>query len=135
MKGQRYRAFETANDRVFSAETSVELHISVETESVVNKDNADMNDYPEVVGYSFDMTVEQQVKSLTAGSENEINAPDINAGDFKHLQLARFNGASKEAIIVSGDFICTSSSCKADNKKVVTAIHKFEGTGALKFSE
>lgn len=133
MKGQRYRAFDTVGERYFEGETTCELHISVEVESAVNKDNADNTDYPEVVGYSFDMTVEQQCSHLTTNDEMVITAADINAGDSKSLALARFASGSltKEAIIASGNFLCTSTSYKADNKKILSATHKFEGTGVL----
>lgn len=133
MKGQRYRAFDTVGERYFEGETTCELHISVEVESAVNKDNADNTDYPEVVGYSFDMTVEQQCTHLTTNDEMVITAADINAGDSKSLALARFASGSltKEAIIASGNFLCSSTSYKADNKKILSATHKFEGTGVL----
>ena len=133
MKGQRYRAFETVGERYFEGETTCELHISVEVESAVNKDNADNTDYPEVVGYSFDMTVEQQCSRLTTGDEVVMTAADINSGDSKSLALARFASGSltKEAIIASGNFLCSSTSYKADNKKILSATHKFEGTGVL----
>lgn len=133
MKGQRYRAFETVGERYFEGETTCELHISVEVESAVNKDNTDDTDYPEVVGYSFDMTVEQQCSHLNTNDEMVITAADINGGDRRALALARFASGSlnKEAIIASGNFICTSTSYKADNKKVLSATHKFEGTGVL----
>lgn len=133
MKGQRYRAFETVGERYFEGETTCELHISVEVESAVNKDNADDTDYPEVVGYSFDMTVEQQCSHLNTNDEMVITAADINSGDSKSLALARFASGSfsKEAIIASGNFICSSTSYKADNKKILSATHKFEGTGVL----
>lgn len=133
MKGQRYRAFDTVGERYFSGETTCELHISVEVESAVNKDNADNTDYPEVVGYSFDMTVEQQCSRLTTNDEIVITAADINAGNTMALALARFASGSlnKEAIIASGNFLCTSTSYKADNKKILSATHKFEGTGVL----
>lgn len=133
MKGQRYRAFDTVGERYFEGETTCELHISVEVESAVNKDNTDDNDYPEVVGYSFDMTVEQQCSQLIIDDEMKISAADINGGDSMVLALARFANSSltKEAIIASGKFICTSTSYKADNKKILSATHKFEGTGVL----
>ena len=133
MKGQRYRAFETVGERYFEGETTCELHISVEVESAVNKDNADNTDYPEVVGYSFDMTVEQQCSHLTTGDVVVMTAADINSGDSKSLALARFASGSltKEAIIASGNFLCSSTSYKADNKKILSATHKFEGTGVL----
>lgn len=137
MKGQRYRAFDTVGERYFKSETTCELHISVEVESAVNKDNADNTDYPEVVGYSFDMTVEQQCSSLKTNDEIVINASDIKAGETMALALARFASGSltKEAIIASGNFLCTSTSYKADNKKILSATHKFEGTGVLSIGE
>lgn len=133
MKGQRYRAFETVGERYFEGETTCELHISVEVESATNKDNADNTDYPVVVGYGFDMTVEQQCSHLTTNDEIVMTAADINSGDSKSLALARFASGSlnKEAIIASGNFICSSTSYKADNKKILSATHKFEGTGVL----
>ena len=137
MKGQRYRAFETVGERYFGGETTCELHISVEVESAVNKDNADNTDYPVVVGYSFDMTIEQQCSHLTTGDQIVITAADINGGDSMALALARFASSSltKEAIIASGNFLCTSTSYKADNKKILSATHKFEGTGVLSIGE
>lgn len=137
MKGQRYRAFDTLGERYFEGETTCELHISVEVESAVNKDNTDDTDYPEVVGYSFDMTVEQQCSRFITNDEIVITAADINGGDSMVLALARFayNSLTKEAIIASGKFICTSTSYKADNKKILSATHKFEGTGVLSIGE
>ena len=137
MKGQRYRAFETVGERYFEGETTCELHISVEVESAVNKDNADNTDYPVVAGYSFDMTIEQQCSHLTTGDQIVITAADINGGDSMALALARFASSSltKEAIIASGNFLCTSTSYKADNKKILSATHKFEGTGVLSIGE
>ena len=133
MKGQRYRAFDTVGERYFKGETTCEFHISVEVESAVNKDNTDDTDYPEVVGYSFDMTVEQQCSTLVTDDEMVISAADIYGGEKMALALARFADGSltKEATIASGNFICTSTSYKADNKKILSATHKFEGTGSL----
>lgn len=133
MKGQRYRAFDTVGERYFKGETTCELHISVEVESAVNKDNTDDTDYPEVVGYSFDMTVEQQCSTLVTDDEMVISAADIYGGEKMALALARFayGSLTQEAIIASGNFICTSTSYKADNKKILSATHKFEGTGSL----
>ena len=79
------------------------------------------------------MTVEQQCSTLVINDEMVISAADINGGDKMALALARFADGSltKEAIIASGNFICTSTSYKADNKKILSATHKFEGTGSL----
>ena len=131
MKGQRFRALDTDGDRLFDSEMSVELHISIETESAFNKDNADMFDYPEAVGYSFDMTVEQQVKSFATGDVLVLHASDIRGGDGYNLALVKFSAPNTHTEIASGEFWCTSTSYKSDNKKIVTATHKFEGTGEL----
>ena len=132
MKGQRYRAFDPDSSKYFEGETTCELHISVETESANNKDDTVDFDTPEVVGYSFDMTVEQQCEHLST-QENALTAADISSGLNLTLALARFASGSltKEAIIASGNFICSSTSYKADNKKILSATHKFEGTGVL----
>ena len=136
MKGQRYRVFNPDSSKYFEGETTCELHISVETESVDNKDNTSGFDTLEVVGYSFDMTVEQQCEHLTT-QENALTAAEISPGLNLTLALARFASGSltKEAIIASGNFICSSTSYKADNKKILSATHKFEGTGVLSIGE
>ena len=92
MKGQRLRIYEEGNERRVQGETSCELHISIETESEVNKDNADTWDYPTFMGYSFDTTIEVQVSSFAKQDEFVMRATDFNAGGQDTLHLALFNG-------------------------------------------
>lgn len=132
MKGQRYRFF--SGGVPIAGETSCELHISVETEEGVNKDTADNNAYPEVVGYSFDGTVECQVNHFRGDGLNSFGVDNFTVGQKKSFELSRTSvddNTEEGSIIVSGDFIPTSISYKADNKKTVTASIKLEGTGVL----
>lgn len=132
MKGQRFRIFDPNGDQVIQGETSCELHISIETESEQNKDNADNANYPTMVGYSFDATIECQVSSFVKHGEMVKRSTDFNAGDNQGLELAEFNSAGQyQSKIASGSFITTSVSYKSDNKKTITATIKLEGSGEL----
>ena len=133
MKGQLLRIYEESNDRRVQGETSCELHISIETESEVNKDNADTWDYPTFMGYSFDTTIEVQVSSFKKQDEFVLRATDFNAGSQDTLHLALFNGTTYQSSVCHGNLICTSVSYKADNKKTITATIKHEGNGELEF--
>ena len=133
MKGQRLRIYEESNERRVQGETSCELHISIETESEVNKDNADEWDYPAFMGYSFDTTIEVQVSSFAKQDEFVMRATDFNAGGQDTLHLALFSGLTYNKSICHGNLICTSVSYKSDNKKTITATIKHEGTGELEF--
>ena len=133
MKGQRLRIYESGNERRVQGETSCELHISIETESEVNKDNADEWDYPAFMGYSFDTTIEVQVSSFAKQDEFVMRATDFNAGGQDTLHLALFTGLTYNKSICHGNLICTSVSYKSDNKKTITATIKHEGNGELEF--
>ena len=133
MKGQRLRIYEEGNERRVQGETSCELHISIETESEVNKDNADTWDYPTFMGYSFDTTIEVQVSSFAKQDEFVMRATDFNAGGQDALHLALFTGLTYNKSICHGNLICTSVSYKSDNKKTITATIKHEGNGELEF--
>ena len=133
MKGQLLRIYEESNDRRVQGETSCELHISIETESEVNKDNADTWDYPTFMGYSFDTTIEVQVSSFKKQDEFVLRATDFNVGIQDTLHLAFFNGITYNKSLCHGNLICTSVSYKADNKKTITATIKHEGNGELEF--
>ena len=133
MKGQLLRIYEESNDRRVQGETSCELHISIETESEVNKDNADTWDYPTFMGYSFDTTIEVQVSSFKKQDEFVLRATDFNVGTQDTLHLAFFTGLSYNKSLCHGNLICTSVSYKADNKKTITATIKHEGNGELAF--
>ena len=133
MKGQRLRIYEESNERRVQGETSCALHISIETESEVNKDNADTWDYPTFMGYSFDTTIEVQVSSFAKQDEFVMRATDFNAGGQDTLHLALFTGLTYNKSICHGNLICTSVSYKSDNKKTITATIKHEGTGELEF--
>ena len=133
MKGQQLRIYEESNDRRVQGETSCELHISIETESEVNKDNADTWDYPTFMGYSFDTTIEVQVSSFKKQDEFVMRATDFNVGIQDTLHLALFTGLVYNKSICHGNLICTSVSYKADNKKTITATIKHEGNGELAF--
>ena len=133
MKGQRLRIYEEGNERRVQGETSCELHISIETESEVNKDNADEWDYPAFMGYSFDTTIEVQVNSFAKEDEMVMRATDFNAGSQDTLHLALFSGQTYQSSICHGNLICASVSYKADNKKTITATIKHEGNGELAF--
>lgn len=132
MKGQRFRIYDPNGDQVIQGETSCELHISIETESEQNKDNANNADYPTMVGYSFDATIECQISSFIKDGEMVKRSTDFNAGDNQGLELAEFNSAGQyQSKIASGSFITTSVSYKSDNKKTITATIKLEGSGEL----
>ena len=133
MKGQQLRIYEESNDRRVQGETSCELHISIETESEVNKDNADTWDYPTFMGYSFDTTIEVQISSFKKQDEFVLRATDFNVGIQDTLHLALFTGLVYNKSICHGNLICTSVSYKADNKKTITATIKHEGNGELAF--
>ena len=133
MKGQQLRIYEESNDRRVQGETSCELHISIETESEVNKDNADTWDYPTFMGYSFDTTIEVQISSFKKQDEFVLRATDFNVGIQDTLHLALFTGLVYNKSICHGNLICTSVSYKADNKKTITASIKHEGNGELAF--
>ena len=133
MKGQQLRIYEESNDRRVQGETSCELHISIETESEVNKDNADAWDYPTFMGYSFDTTIEVQISSFKKQDEFVLRATDFNVGIQDTLHLALFTGLVYNKSICHGNLICTSVSYKADNKKTITATIKHEGNGELAF--
>lgn len=132
MKGQRFRIYDPNGDQVIQGETSCELHISIETESEQNKDNGNNADYPTMVGYSFDATIECQISSFIKDGEMVKRSTDFNAGDNQGLELAEFNSAGQyQSKIASGSFITTSVSYKSDNKKTITATIKLEGSGEL----
>ena len=133
MKGQLLRIYEESNDRRVPGETSCELHISIETESEVNKDHAATSAYPTFMGYSFDTTIEVQVSSFAKQDEMVMRATDFNAGSQDTLHLALFNGTTYQSSVCHGNLICTSVSYKADNKKTITATIKHEGNGELAF--
>ena len=135
MNGYNLRAYDCENKRRFSNEISCELHISIETEDIDNKDIPLGSVFPMMTGYSFDMTVEQHVTSFTTGADNTANAGDFHDNSVHTLALERF--ASKGSYhgqgteVCYGQFYTESLSFKADNKKVVTSTLKFQGTGEL----
>ena len=131
MKGQKFRFYDTANERTIQGETSCELHISIETESEQNKDNADNADYPTMVGYSYDATIECQISSFINKGEKVIRPTDFTAGDTTYLALSQFNESGHNGDICDGKYITTSVSYKSDNKKTITATIKLEGSGQL----
>lgn len=135
MKGQNLRICEVSKQHRVQGETSCELHISIETESEINKDNADEWDYPAFMGYSFDTTIEVQISTFKKKDESVMRATDFNAGDAHALSLAKFIGTTYNSSVCHAFFICTSVSYKADNKKAVTATIKHEGNGELEFDE
>lgn len=132
MKGQRYRFFRDSNH--FSGETSCELHISIETEETGNKDTNRNVSLPVAVGYSFDATIECQVSNFVSDLNYTVKASDLTVGQVEELSLAKTSESDQTSYgstIASGQFIPTSISFKADNKKTVTATIKLEGTGVL----
>ena len=132
MKGQRFRIYDPVTDQVIQGETSCELHISIETESEQNKDNADNADYPTMVGYSFDATIECQISSFIKHGEMVKRTTDFEIGYHEELDLAQFDSTGQyQSKIASGSFITTSVSYKSDNKKTITATIKLEGSGEL----
>lgn len=133
MKGQRYRFFKDGSLKL-RGETSCELHISIETEEAVNKDSNLNYSLPEVVGYSFDASIECQVDSFLSNTSYDAKPSDLSIGQVYSMSLGRTSDSDNTTIeteIASGRFIPTSISYKADNKKVVTASIKLEGTGVL----
>lgn len=133
MKGQRYRFFKDSSLKL-RGETSCELHISIETEEAVNKDSNLNYSLPEVVGYSFDASIECHVDSFLSNQSYDAKPSDLSIGQACSMSLGRTSDSDNSVIeteIASGRFIPTSISYKADNKKVVTASIKLEGTGVL----
>ena len=135
MNGYNLRAYDCENKRRFSNEISCELHISIETEDIDNKDIPFGNVLTIMTGYSFDMTVEQHVTSFTTGADNTANAGDFHDNSVHTLALERFIGKGpydgQGTDVCYGQFYTESLSFKADNKKVVTSTLKFQGTGEL----
>lgn len=134
MKGHSLRAYDPVNDKKFKNETSVELHISIETEDVDNKDVPQNYTFPDITGYSFDMTIEQQVSSFIVGDEYSLTAGDLHDNIPHVIALEIFNGKGSSAQnkeVCYGTFYKQSLSYKADNRKVVTSTLKLQGTGAL----
>ena len=135
MNGYNLRAYDCENKRRFSNEISCELHISIETEDIDNKDIPFGNVFSMMTGYSFDMTVEQHVSSFTTGADNTANAGDFHDNSVHTLALERFVGKGpydgQGTEVCYGQFYTESLSFKAGNKKVVTSTLKFQGTGEL----
>ena len=135
MKGYNLRAYDCDNERRFNNEVSCELHISIETEDIDNKDIPQGYVFPVMTGYSFDMTVDQHVSELTIGDEKAANAGDFHDNLVHTLALERFAGKGpydgQGTEVCYGQFYTESLSFKADNKKVVTSTLKFQGTGEL----
>ena len=135
MNGYNLRAYDCENKRRFSNEISCELHISIETEDIDNKDIPLGSVFPMMTGYSFDMTVEQHVSGFTTGENKTANAGDFLDDLVHSLALERFAGKGpfdgQGTEVCYGQFYTESLSFKADNKKVVTSTLKFQGTGEL----
>ena len=135
MKGYNLRAYDCDNERRFTDEISCELHISIETEVIDNKDIPQGYVFPVMTGYSFDMTVEQHVSGFTTGENKTANAGDFHDNLVHTLGLERFIGKGpydgQGTEVCYGQFYTESLSFKADNKKVVTSTLKFQGTGEL----
>ena len=135
MKGFNLRAYDCENKRRFNNEVSCELHISIETEDIDNKDIPQGYVFPVMTGYSFDMTVEQHVSGFTTGEDKTANAGDFHDNSVHTLALERFIGKGpydgQGTEVCYGQFYTESLSFKADNKKVVTSTLKFQGTGEL----
>lgn len=135
MKGYNLRAYDCVNERRFTNEVSCELHISIETEDIDNKDIISGYVFPVMTGYSFDMTVEQHVSEFTTGDEKAANAGDFHDNLVHTLALERFAGKGpyegQQTEVCYGQFYTESLSFKADNKKVITSTLKFQGTGEL----
>ena len=135
MNGYNLRAYDCENKRRFMNEISCELHISIETEDIDNKDIPLGSVFTMMTGYSFDMTVEQHVSSFTTGADNTANAGDFHDNSVHTLALERFVGKGpydgQGTEVCYGQFYTESLSFKADNKKVVTSTLKFQGTGEL----
>lgn len=134
MIGYNLRAYAPDLKKRFENETSVELHISIETEDIINKDMASNYSYPSVTGYSFDMTVEQQVADFRTGG-SALRASDVHKDQPIKLALERFASAGPinpdQHELCYGTFFVQSVSYKADNRKIVTSTVKFLGTGEL----
>lgn len=134
MKGHSLRAYDPVNKKKFSNETSVELHISIETEDVDNKDILQNYTFPVMTGYSFDMTIEQQIPSFRVGNKYTLIPGDLHDNISHIIALEKFNGkgsTAKNQEVCYGTFYTQSVSYKADNRKVVTSTLKLQGTGAL----
>lgn len=135
MKGYNLRAYDCENKRRFMNEVSCELHISIETEDIDNKDIPVGYVSPVMTGYNFDMTVEQQVSGFTIGDKKAANAGDFHDNLVHTLALERFAGKGpydgQGTEVCYGQFYTESLSFKADNKKVITSTLKFQGTGEL----
>ena len=134
MKGHSLRAYDPVNEKKFKNETSVELHISIETEDVDNKDVPQNYTFPDITGYSFDMTIEQQVSSFIVGDEVSLTPGDLHDNIPHVIALEKFNGkggSAQDQEVCYGTFYTQSVSYKADNRKVVTSTLKLQGTGAL----
>ena len=134
MKGHSLRAYDPVNDKKFKNETSVELHISIETEDVDNKDIPQNYTFPDITGNSFDMTIEQPVSSFILGDEMSLTPGDLHDNIPHVIALEKFNGkggSAQDQEVCYGTFYKQSLSYKADNRKVVTSTLKLQGTGAL----
>lgn len=134
MKGHSLRAYDPVNEKKFKNETSVELHISIETEDVDNKDVPQNYTFPDITGYSFDMTIEQQVSSFIVGDEMSLTPGELHDNIPHVIALEEFNGkglSAQNKEVCYGTFYKQSLSYKADNRKVVTSTLKLQGTGAL----
>lgn len=134
MKGHSLRAYDPVNSKKFQNETSVELHISIETEDIDNKDLPAIYSSPIMTGYSFDMTIEQQVSNFQINGKSSLKAGDLHNNNPHVIALEKFEGkglSSSDHEICYGTFYTQSVSYKADNRKVVTSTLKLQGTGAL----
>lgn len=130
MKGQQLRPL--ILDKFLINEVSTEFHISIETESIVNKDNFDRWDRPEFVGYSFDMTVTQQVNSLNSEDTTGKNPNSFVIGGTNRFYLATVDANKTTTRFATVDMWCTGIDFTAPNRKVMTATLKFEGHGEIK---
>lgn len=133
MKGFLLRAYDVVNKKKFVNETSVELHISLETEDIDNKDMSENSIYPQVTGYSYDMTIEQHVDKFGT-SLSGLTAADIHDTNLHRIGLEWFNakgGTPAKAEVCWGNFYTESVSYNADNRKVVTSVVKLKGTAEL----
>ena len=135
MNGYNLRGYDLTNKKRFANEVSCELHISIETEDIDNKDIPLIQAFPVMTGYSFDMTIEQHVSDFSVSNSNFSNAADFNDNLLHTLGLERFEGKGPQdpnnTEVCYGDFYTESLTFKADNKKVVTSTLKFQGTGEL----
>lgn len=133
MKGQQLRPL--ILDKFLINEVSTEFHISIETESIVNKDNFDRWDRPEFVGYSFDMTVTQQVNSLNSEDTTGKNPNYFVIGGTNRFYLATVDANKTTTRFATVDMWCTGIDFTAPNRKVMTATTKFEGHGGISLSD